>query len=139
MSNHHASKGLNLKSVFITGANRGLGYAFVQYFLEQDFLVFGGTRVVSDSLPKHPNLIWVQCDVMDDESIRRAVATVSEKTDGLAFLINNAGTNKDTIPEGNKDLVSKLGRLDRGALLNMFNVNAVSPIMVTHDGELYPL
>lgn len=119
-----------MKTAFITGANRGLGYAFVEYFLDQGFLVFAGTRKIDESLPKRENLVWLQCDVLDDISIENVTIKIKEKTDHVDFLINNAGTNKDTIPEGDKNLVSKLGYLDRDALLNMFNINSVSPIII---------
>ncbi len=120
-----------MKSVFITGANRGLGYGFVEYFLNQGYQVFAGTRKITGSLPENKNLIWVECDVTDDESIQKAFESVSSKTNNLSFLINNAGVNKDTISEGDKNLVSKLGHLDRNALINMFNINSISPIVIT--------
>jgi NAD(P)-dependent dehydrogenase (short-subunit alcohol dehydrogenase family) len=120
-----------MKSAFITGANRGLGYGFVEHLLSQGFLVFAGTRKITDTLPQRENLVWVEFDVTNDASIDKAVEVVKAKTDGLTFLINNAGVNKDTIPEGNKDLVSKLGHLDRRALMNMFDINSISPVIIT--------
>lgn len=126
-----------MKSAFITGANRGLGYGFVEYLLGEGYLVFGGTRKIDESLPAHENLIWVECDVTSDESLDRAVQAVQEKTESLTLLVNNAGTNKDTIPQGDKDMVSKFGSLDREALLHMFDINAVSPIIATQ--KLAPL
>lgn len=109
----------------------GLGYGFVEHLLSEGFVVFGGTRRVSDSLPAHENLFWIECDVTSDESLDRAVQVVQEKTESLTLLVNSAGTNKDTIPQGDKDVVSKFGSLDREALLDMFDINAVSPIIVT--------
>ncbi len=120
-----------MKSAFITGANRGLGFAFVECLLDEGYQVFAGARKITDALPKRDNLAWVQCDVTDDISIDRAVKEVLVKTESLTFLINNAGVNKDTIPEGDKDLVSTLGHLDRKALINMFDINSVSPLVVT--------
>lgn len=120
-----------MKSAFITGANRGLGYGFVEYLLSQNFIVFAGTRKITEDLSAHENLTWIQCDVTDDNSIDIAISKISEKTDSLTYLINNAGVNKDTIQEGDKNLVSKLSYLDRDALLNMFNINTVSPIILT--------
>jgi NAD(P)-dependent dehydrogenase (short-subunit alcohol dehydrogenase family) len=99
--------------------------------LGRGFLVFAGTRKITDSLPQHKNLIWVECEVTDDASIDKAVEVVKAKTDNVTFLINNAGVNKDTILERNKDLVSTLGSLDRKALMSMFNINSVSPIIIT--------
>jgi NAD(P)-dependent dehydrogenase (short-subunit alcohol dehydrogenase family) len=120
-----------MKSAFITGANKGLGYGFVEYLLGQGVLVFAGTRKLHDDLPKHENLVWVECDVTDDISIDKAVEEISKKVKSVTFLVNNAGVNKDTIPGGDKDMVSKLGFLDRDALMGMFNINTISPLMVT--------
>lgn len=120
-----------MKSAFITGANRGLGFGFVEHLLNLGFVVFGGTRKISEDLPHRENLFWISCDVTDDASIAKAVQEVGSKTGSIDILINNAGTNKDTIPQGNKNLVSKLGYLDREALLDMFDINTVSPILVT--------
>lgn len=120
-----------MTSAFITGANRGLGYGFVEYLLGEGLMVFGGTRKVDDTLPVRENLFWIECDVTSDESLDRAVQAVQAKIGSLSLLINNAGTNKDTIPQDDKDMVSRFGFLDREALLNMFDINAVSPIIVT--------
>lgn len=119
-----------MKSVFITGANRGLGYGFAEYLSKNGYQVFAGTRV-TNTLPQHENIIWIECDVTDDTSIDKAVEEIKTKTNSLTLLINNAGVNKDTIPESDKNLVSKLGHLDRKALMHMFDINSVSPIIVT--------
>lgn len=120
-----------MKSVFITGANRGLGYGFAEYFLSKGFQVFAGTRTITDELPKHDNLIWIQCDVTEDDSIDKAVSEVKEKTNNLTYLINNAGVSRETVPSGNSDSVSILSLLDRKALLDTFNINSIGPIIVT--------
>jgi NAD(P)-dependent dehydrogenase (short-subunit alcohol dehydrogenase family) len=120
-----------MKTAFITGANRGLGYGFVQYLLAEGYMVFGGTRTIHDALPLHENLFWTECDVQDDASIEKAAGSVAEKVESLDLLINNAGTNKDTIPQGDKNLVAKFGLLDRKALLDMFDINTISPIILT--------
>lgn len=84
-----------------------------------------------DALPIQENLFWIECDVMNDDSLDRAVQAVQARAGSLDLLINNAGTNKDTILQGDKDIVSKFGSLDRKALLDMFDINAVSPIIAT--------
>ncbi len=119
-----------MKTAFVTGANRGFGLGFVEYLLSQGYQVFAGTRSLDKILPQRENLFWIQCDVTDNDSIDKAFEEVSAKTKRLTLLINNAGVNKDTIPEGSKDLVSKLDGLDRKALLNMFNLNSVSPMII---------
>lgn len=122
-----------MRSVFITGANRGLGKGFVEYFLNQGFKTFVGVRNPSSfdsKLSSNPNLVIVPIDVADDESIKKAVAIVSEKTDHLDYLINNAGTNKDSATNNHKELVCNLSQLDRKSLLKMFDINSISPMIV---------
>lgn len=90
-------------------------------------MVFGGARNIS-SLDQ--NIFPVKIDVSNDQSIENAVKTVSSQTDHLDYLINDAGINKDSATNNHKELVSYLPKLDRNLLLKMFDVNAISPIMV---------
>lgn len=118
-----------MKTAFVTGANRGLGYGFVEHLLGKGFLVFASARKI-DTLPKKKNLIWIELDVKDDSSIENVFAAVKAKTDHLDLLINNAGINSDTSDVGTKKMIMQLDSLDRRALLNMFDVNSVSPILI---------
>lgn len=122
-----------MKTAFITGAGRGLGKGFVEYFLDQDFKVFAGVRnpaANSNVLKKHKNLIVVPLDVIKDNSIAKAVELISADTDHLDYLVNNAGVNKDTVTNNHKELVCNLSNLDRKLLLEMVNINAISPTIV---------
>lgn len=125
-----------MKTVFITGGNRGLGKGFVEYFLKQGLWVFVGVRNPASfdkNLSPNSNLTIVPIKISDDESIKKAVALVKEKTDHLDFLINNAGTNKDSATNNHKELVCNLSQLDRKSLLYMFNINSISPMMVLKE------
>lgn len=118
------------KTAFITGANRGLGEGFVEYLLDQGYKVFAGMRDIS-SKKSSKNYIPVKIDVADDASISKAFESVSSQTDQLDLLINNAGLNKDSATADRKELVCNLDQLDRASLLKMFDVNSISPILVT--------
>lgn len=120
-----------MKSVLVTGANRGLGYGFVQHLLSSGYQVFGGVQKISENLPKQENLLWVELDVTNDASITSAFEFVSKKTTSLDMLINNAGVNKDTLAHWKKESVCNLLDLERDALLEMFNINTIGPILIT--------
>lgn len=120
-----------MKTALVTGANRGLGYGFVQHLLGEGYIVFAGTRKLTEDLPKEENLFWIELDVTSDESIAQAFSFVKEKTNKLDLLINNAGVNKDTLSKWPKEVVSDLEHLNRDALLEMFNINTIGPILVT--------
>lgn len=103
------------------GVNKVLGIGFVKYFLNQNYQVFGGVRNIKNfnkDLLNNKNLIVIQVDVADDESIQAAYAGVSSKIKSLDFLINNAGLNKDSATDNHKELVCNLKSLDRNSLLN---------------------
>lgn len=119
-----------MKSAFITGANRGLGYGFVEHLLDRGWRVFGGVRTKVATLPHHENLVWIEIDVADDASIGRAVAEVRQHVSTLDLLINNAGVNKDTATQHHKERVSMLGSLERESLQKIFDINSISPLMV---------
>lgn len=120
-----------MKTAFITGANRGIGFGFVRYLLDQGYKVFTGTRKLENMKLKHENLHPVRIDISDDDSISNAVENVSENTDIIDLLVNNAGMNKDSATNGQKDKVCVLSELDRESLNRMFDVNATSQILVT--------
>lgn len=120
-----------VKTAFVTGANRGLGKGFASYLLDNGYTVFAGVLDPQAVTYTHPNLVVVPLDISDDAAIHNAFEMVSAKSDSLDLLINNAGLNKDTATNGNKNLVCVLEELDRDYLLRLFNVNAVGALMVT--------
>lgn len=86
------------KSVFITGADMGLGLSLAKRFLEEDFFVFAGIYLSGKNLerlavkfPEH--LTPVGLDVTKLESVKRAVCTIAEQTPKLDILVNNAGVH----------------------------------------------
>ncbi len=122
-----------MERVFITGANRGIGLAMVQEYLQANALVIATCRNPQEAHElqalgaQYPQALHILAlDVTDDEAIQGLDAQTSAWVDGLDLLINNAGIN------GEKDDGTRsLGNLRRDALLNMTNVNAVSGVLVT--------
>ncbi|KAJ1358985.1 hypothetical protein KIN20_017572 [Parelaphostrongylus tenuis] len=114
----------NPGSVFITGANRGIGFGLVKEFLKIPSvkLVLAGVRnpenakdlkTISDS-----RLKIVKIDVTCDQSIKNAYTEVEKLVgeDGLNVLLNNAGI---FIPYFTNDVT------DRQKILSCLNVNTV--------------
>ncbi len=120
-----------MKYALITGAGRGLGKGFVDYLLDQGYFVFAGLREFRSEFKNKEGLEYVTLDVSDDKSIGDCLNEISSKTDHLDLLINNAGVNKDSVTNNHKELVCNLEKLDRKLLLEMFNVNSISPIINT--------
>ena len=117
------------KTALVTGASRGLGAGFVEYLSKEGYKVFAGMRDISNAKSTE-NYIPVNLDVSDDQSIDQAYAVVASQTEKIDLIINNAGLNKESATNDNKELVCNIDKLDRASLLKMFDVNSISQILV---------
>ncbi|KAL1982868.1 hypothetical protein VTN96DRAFT_796 [Rasamsonia emersonii] len=96
-----------MASYLITGASCGLGLALVKVLLDESpekiFQVIATCREESPDLRKlkqdnKDRLFVVGMNIMEEDSIRQAVAQVEEITGkGLDILINNAGIMNETL------------------------------------------
>ena len=114
-------------TVVITGANRGIGLAFVDAHLSAGYSVFAGCRdpAEADDLQsraaQHPNSLTVlPLDVTDDASIQTAAEQVSAVTRHLDRLVNNAAVFHTT----------PLEEITRENTLHTFAVNSLGPVLV---------
>lgn len=82
------------KSVFISGAGRGIGRAIAERFLKEGYVVGAYTRSGKFAWGKdvEDNLYQGQMDVADPESFKAAMEEFMSHTGGqLDILVNNAG------------------------------------------------
>ncbi|MGE7090103.1 3-hydroxybutyrate dehydrogenase [Lysinibacillus sp. NPDC048646] len=85
---------MNGKTVFITGAARGIGLSLAQAFAEQ-----GANVVMTDineerlteAVGQDPRLTAYTCDVTDEQKIREAIDFTIQKFATIDILVNNAG------------------------------------------------
>jgi NAD(P)-dependent dehydrogenase (short-subunit alcohol dehydrogenase family) len=120
-----------LETIVITGANRGLGLAFTQHYLERGDTVFATARqpetaedlnALHAQYPKQ--LFLLALDIRHDDSIAEFAKQVAQHTQAIDLLINNAGVNGLPNTRG-------LLTVTRQALNEMMDNNAVSPVIVT--------
>lgn len=83
------------KTVFITGADKGLGLSLTERFLHGGFHVFAGMYFSGENLGRLAGqfpgkLTPVRLDVTDLTSVQCATRTIAEQTPALDILINNA-------------------------------------------------
>lgn len=114
-------------TVAISGANRGIGLAFVDAYLQAGYTVFAGCRVpsVADDLQArqaaHPEQLHIaQLDVTDDASIAQFAATVTKTAPHLDQLVNNAALFTTT----------PLEAITRAESLRLFEVNSIGPVLM---------
>lgn len=126
-----------MKTVFVTGADRGLGLAMTKSLLEQGHRVFAGqfmpewTELASLKGQYVDMLTLVPLDVGSIDSAKAAAKMVGSHTDGIDILINNAGIlGKYEEPE------IRSGQ-NYEAMLQQFDINALGALRVTE--ALMPL
>lgn len=121
------------ETVFITGANRGVGLALAQRFLKAGFHVFAGNRntskeftALAKTFPK--TLTSVSLDVTSMESVVHAAKEVSEQVDSLDILINNAAVYLE-----DKNAPLEKINFGGGYLEKTMAANAFGPLRVTQQ------
>ncbi|MFF2776929.1 SDR family oxidoreductase [Streptomyces sp. NPDC058052] len=81
------------RSVFITGANRGIGLAVARMMAEDGDRVAVGHR--GGAVPE--GLLGVRCEVTDQASVDEAFETVAREQGPVEVLVANAGITRDTL------------------------------------------
>lgn len=121
-----------LKTVFITGADKGLGFSLAQRFLREGLRVFAGQHRADSDLLKlagsfPQTFTSVPLDVTQLDSVRQAASRVADLTPALDILINNAGVMLETrAPLPELDLASL-------PLLTTLDVNTFGPLRVVQQ------
>lgn len=121
-----------MKTVLITGANKGIGFETARQLLAKGFFVFIGSRSIENGLEAvkklnaegFTNIASLQLDVTDPKSILAAREALGEKTTVLDVLINNAGINGGSDPYTILDAAN-------GEYLNALKTNVIGVADVT--------
>ena len=115
-------------TIFITGAGRGVGRSLVEAFRETSYRIFAGFRERSaelEALARATDAIRpVPIDVTRAESVRAAARLVSEESEGLDVLVNNAAI----LPEAGRGTLETTN-VEVG--LSVFDVNSLGPLRVS--------
>src|SRR4051812_21644609 len=87
----------NQRTALVTGANKGIGFEVVRELSRLGLRVFLGARNVkagqaaARKLGGDAEVTFVEIDITDPGSIRRAAEEIGGQTDRLDVLVNNAG------------------------------------------------
>lgn len=86
-------EGMTQKTVFVSGAGRGIGRDIAERFAQEGYLVGAYTRSGHFEWGQNdPNVVQGKMDSSDPEDYKRAIEDFMKHTDGrLDILINNAG------------------------------------------------
>ncbi len=114
-----------MKTILITGANRGIGLALSRQFKTKGYQVLAVCRQSSAELDALGVEVFSSCDVSKAEDLQVLKTKLAERK--IDVLLNNAG-----VLEGNQ-----LGDIDYDSVKWQFAINAVAPLQVTET--LLPL
>ncbi len=116
-----------MKTVLITGCNRGIGLEFVEQYAAAGWQVLATCRDPAsapelEALAHQYSAVEVQrLDVSDQANVQKLAEDLSN--DDLDQLIHNAGFYP---PQG-----GQLDTADPGPWLNAFAINTIAPLMIT--------
>jgi len=74
-------------NIFVTGSSRGLGEAFVNYYLKEEAKVYGLGR----SSKNRDDYTYAEVDISNEQSLNRALASLFEGVQSLDLIVLNAG------------------------------------------------
>ena len=88
-----------MKTVLITGANKGIGFEVAKQLAEHNYFVYIGSRILANGLQAEnqlkahglSNVAAIEIDVTDYSSIEKAINNLLDNNVVLDVLINNAG------------------------------------------------
>ncbi|WP_028560541.1 SDR family NAD(P)-dependent oxidoreductase [Paenibacillus pinihumi] len=121
------------KTVFVTGADRGLGFSLTNWLLEHSYQVFAGRYIedwpfLDELKEKYPDTLeLIPIDVGDETSVKKAARMIASKTRTLDLIINNAGIGS------RGDHAPVTVDLDFEAMQQIYNVNTLGPLRVTNS------
>lgn len=108
------------KTIVITGANRGIGYAMVKLCQQRGDIVYALCRKSSEDLDSLGVNVIEQVEIANQSGIDKAVSAL--KGINIDLLINNAGILRD----------EQLSDLNKNTIIEQFNVNALAPLCLSH-------
>ncbi len=124
------------KTVFITGANRGLGLEFTRQYLSRGDRVLATCRDPkrAEGLTKltkshRDRLLILPLDVGDENSIKSVRQAIKPHAKSIDLLINNAGIYATKLDAAGQP-AEKLGELTVDEALTVLRINAVAPLLV---------
>jgi len=117
-----------MSNVLVTGANRGIGLAFVSAYLQRGHRVIATCRQPSQASELHElqqtygeAIIVLPMDVTDAQQITACQTEVAKRVNSLHLLINNAGILRQA---------ERLHEIEMHDLMDSFQINAAGPVIV---------
>lgn len=122
------------KTVLVTGANRGIGLEVCRQLGKLGHHIFlsarhreKGEKAVANLRDENIRADFIQMDVADEESIKKAAKEFGKKSEKLDVLINNAAILKDT----------EITKMTTKELVNVLDINVFGAFVVIREFLLF--
>ena len=116
-----------MKTILITGGNKGIGLEVAKQLLELNHRIILGSRNIENGkkaltkLGSRDNLTLLQLDVSDEKSISLAADKIGELGFNLDVIVNNAAILTDK---------EKIDKMSVNLFMETFKTNTLGPIIV---------
>ena len=133
------------KIVFVTGANKGIGFGIAKHLGKSGWQVIIGARdeqraekAVGELKSAGVDVLgWVNIELRDLASIDEAVKVISEKYAGLTLLVNNAGIPGDmSVNSEHTELSDIKETLDVNFIGTFALTKALIPLLAKNEGRI---
>ena len=133
------------KIVFVTGANKGIGFGIAKHLGKSGWQVIISARdqqraekAVNDLKSAGVNVLgWVNLELRDPGSIEQAAKEIQEKYAGLTLLVNNAGIPGDmSVDSEHTELSDIKETLDVNFIGTFALTKALLPLLTKNEGRI---
>ena len=133
------------KIVFVSGANKGIGFGIAKYLGKSGWQVIIGARdeqraekAVSELKSEGIDVLgWVNLELRDLASIEQAAKVINEKYAGLTLLVNNAGIPGDmSVNSEHTELSDLKETLDVNFIGTFAFTKALIPLLTKNEGRI---
>ena len=133
------------KIVFVTGANKGIGFGIAKHLGKSGWQVVIGARdeeraekAISELKSAGVDVLgWVDIELRDLNSIERAAREINEKYAGLSLLVNNAGIPGDmSVDSSHTELSDIKETLDVNFIGTFALTKALIPLLTKNGGRI---
>ena len=133
------------KIVFVTGANKGIGFGIAKHLGKSDWQVIIGARdeqraekAISELKSAGVDVLgWVSIELRDLNSIEQAAKEIQEKYSGLSLLVNNAGIPGDmSVNSEHTELSDIKETLDVNFIGTFALTKALIPLLSKNGGRI---
>ena len=133
------------KIVFVTGANKGIGFGIAKHLGKSGWQVIIGARdeqraekAISELKSDGVNVLgWVNIELRDLATIEQAAKEIQEKYAGLTLLVNNAGIPGDMSVNGEHTELSDIKEtLDVNFIGTFALTKSLMPLLTKNEGRI---